>query len=98
MFGLSSSQIAAVSERLFYVISPTLITYGLYAKGDEGLIATAVVGVVAAIAGVLNNRTSRLADRAAKATGGVIVTTPEIAASTKSPMVVSSADYKVTEK
>lgn len=95
---MSTSQITAVAERLLYIFVPMLTAYGITEKADEANIVSAILVVMACVIGVLNNRAKRLADRAAQLPGTVVITTPEIAAKSRSVNVVSNDEMKAEHK
>ncbi len=99
MFGMNTSQIAALVERLATVGIASAVGAGYVAKGDEQLIVAAIVGIVSAAVGVWNNRATRLANRSAKANPDTVTVGSEtLAANTSAPNIVSSRQYEVTTR
>lgn len=98
MFGLSTSQITAVAERLLYIVVPMLTANGLAQKEDEQLIVSFALAILAFVIGIMNNRAKRLADRAAQLPDTVVITTPEIAKQSRSLNVVSNDQIKAEPK
>lgn len=94
---LNTTQINAALERLAVVALGYAVGKGWIAQEDVTTYAAAGVAIVSAILAAWNNRSKRLAEKAA-ANGMQVVAPPSIADASKSQDVVSSAAFEVVSK
>lgn len=97
MLGLNNSQIIAFVERLAVVATSYAVGKGFVAPEDATTITAVLVAVVSGGIALWNNRSKRLAERAASA-GMTVVAPPQIADHTKSNAIVSNTDNMVVSK
>lgn len=99
MLGLNSSQIGALIERVATVVFTSAVGAGYVAEGDDKFYIAIATAVVSGVIGLINNRRTRLADRAAKANPDTVTIAPDtLAHGTKSANIVSSREYELTRK
>jgi len=97
MFGVNNSQITAAIERLAIIGLGYLVGRGWLAPEDVETLTAVVLAVSSAAIAMINNRKSRIADRAASE-GMVVLTDPKTANKSKSTTVISSENAMIVPK
>ena len=94
---LNTTQVNEALERLLLALAAWAVGKGYIAPEDATVYAGGLVAVFSAGVAIYNNRSKRLAEKAA-AQGMTVIAPPNIADASKSPDVISSASVNVVPK
>lgn len=97
MFGINNSQIVAAIERLIIIALGYLVGRGWLAPEDVETVTAAVIAIASAGFAIMNNRKSRIADRAARE-GMIVLVDPKTANKSKATTVISTENAMVVAK